>query len=156
MVDSTLHVIVDECPHCGKEARHKSTIRAGITKFIFGGRRVGFICQACGINTMEEHQQKMEEIDDTYEPWDGVIYVKDDPELEMAQLNERFPVEEAGDDPEPELPQITPQTEEEGRKTLSALIDEIMRMPERPSRNEPSFFHGARNIAQFASTSTPT
>lgn len=139
MVDGALHVIVEMCPHCGKEARHKSTVRAGITKFIFGGNGVGFVCQGCGINTMEEHQQKMEEIDDTYEPWDGVIYVKDDPELEMAQLNERFPVEEAGDDPEPELPQITPQTGEEGRKILSALIDEIMRIPERPSRNEPEF-----------------
>ena len=48
-MDAALHVVVESCPLCGKEAR-ESTVAAGITKFIFGGYSFGFVCHACGVN----------------------------------------------------------------------------------------------------------
>jgi len=95
MVDGALHVEVEACPHCDKESP-KSTIRAAIAKFIFGGNGYGFVCHACGINTREEHEQKMQEEHEGWEPWQGYIYRDDDPEWLFN--DPKFPVEAVQDD----------------------------------------------------------
>jgi len=119
-VDGSFHVVVEACPHCGKEAR-LSTLAAGITKLIFGGTSYGFICHACGVSTRAEHEQLMEEEDPEYTPWAGRIYRHDDFELLLqdgaavglevktvgpctAEDDPRRP--EQGAEPQPEEPQL--------------------------------------------------
>jgi hypothetical protein len=85
MVDGALHVVVECCPLCGKEAR-ESTVAAGITKFIFGGYSFGFVCHACGINTKEELEERLAELVDGFEPWDEFIYKDDDPEFLLSSF----------------------------------------------------------------------
>lgn len=80
MVDGALHVVVESCPICGKEAR-ESTVPAGITKFIFGGYSFGFVCHACGVNSREEFEERLAELVDGFEPWNEFIYEDDDPKL---------------------------------------------------------------------------
>jgi len=80
IVDGALHVVVESCPICGKEAR-ESTVRAGITKFIFGGYSFGFVCHACGVDSREELEEKLAELVEGFEPWDEFIYKDDDPEF---------------------------------------------------------------------------
>jgi P4 family phage/plasmid primase-like protien len=92
MVDGAFHVVVEECPHCGKEA-NGSTLRAGITKFIFGGNGYGFVCHACGVNGRDEHERLMCEADADYEPHTGYIYQDDDPQVLFH--DPRMPVEDA-------------------------------------------------------------
>ncbi len=95
IVDGALHVVVECCPLCGKQAR-KSTVAAGVTKFIFGGYGFGFMCHACGVNSREEFEQRMAELVDGFEPWNEFIYVDDDPEI----LLRSFGAEEASRDEE--------------------------------------------------------
>lgn len=105
-VDGAFHVAVDECPHCGKSAV-KSTLRAQPAKFIFGGgTKPGYVCQACGIATWQEHCDEMAKSDPDYEPWEGYIYKVDDPKI----LAEIFPVEDLTHEPEPE-PEPEPEEE---------------------------------------------
>ena len=93
-VDGAFHVTVEECPHCGRGAP-QSTLRAGKTKFIFGGTNsYGFLCHACGINTREEHERLMKKHNPSYTPWDGFIYKLDDPEL-VKELLDGLDVEDA-------------------------------------------------------------
>ncbi len=80
MVDGALHVVVESCPLCGKEAR-ESTVAAGITKFIFGGYSFGFVCHACGVNSKDELEESLSELVDGFEPWNEFIYEDDDPEF---------------------------------------------------------------------------
>ena len=101
-VNGALHVVVDICPHCGVEAR-ESTLAAGVTKFIFGGRGYGFICHACDVSTRAEHERLMDEEYEEYEAWDQYIYRHDDLQLvEMEILNDKvWLTEEASLEPEP-------------------------------------------------------
>jgi len=80
MVDGALHVVVESCPLCGKDAR-ESTVAAGITKFIFGGYSFGFVCHACGVNTKDDLKENLTELVDGFERWKGFIYKDDDPEF---------------------------------------------------------------------------
>lgn len=80
IVGGALHVVVECCPICGKEAR-ESTVAAGITKFIFGGYSFGFVCHACGVNSKEELGERLVEFVDDFEPWNEFIYKDDDPEF---------------------------------------------------------------------------
>jgi putative DNA primase/helicase len=97
-VDGALHVVVESCPICGKDARD-STVAAGITKFIFGGYSFGFVCHACGVNTKEELQEKLTELVDGFEPWNEFIYKDDDPEFLLSS----FGAEEASAAEETEI-----------------------------------------------------
>jgi len=92
VVNGALHVVVECCPLCSKEARG-STVAAGITKFIFGGNGYGFVCHACGVNSRAEFEERMAEGDAGFEPWQGYIYRDDDPNLLLGG----FGAEEAGD-----------------------------------------------------------
>ncbi len=85
IVDGALHVVVESCPLCGKDAR-ESTVAAGITKFIFGGYSFGFVCHACGVNTKDYLEQNLAELVDGFEPWNGFIYEDDDPELLLGNF----------------------------------------------------------------------
>jgi putative DNA primase/helicase len=87
MVNDTLHVVVDQCPICGKDARN-STVAAGITKFIFGGNSFGFICHTCGIDSREQLEEELTKLDPDFEPWEWCIYRHDDAELEEQDLLE--------------------------------------------------------------------
>jgi putative DNA primase/helicase len=97
IVGGVLHVVTDDCPICGKEAR-KSTLAAGITKFIFAGQRYGFICHACGVNSRVEFEETMQETLADWQPWDGYIYRDDDPLLLIGDPT--FAAEQAADDEE--------------------------------------------------------
>lgn len=92
VVGGALHVVVESCPICGKEARN-STVAAGITKFIFGGHSFGFVCHACGINTKQGLEEKLAELIEDFEPWNEFIYEYDDLEL----LLDTFGAQEAED-----------------------------------------------------------
>ena len=81
--EGSLHVEVECCPHCGKEAR-ESTLAAGVTKFIFSGTGYGFICHACGVDTRVEHERLMGEDDPAYEAWRSFVYRHDDDVLLLA------------------------------------------------------------------------
>jgi hypothetical protein len=83
IVGGALHVVVESCPVCGKEARD-STVAAGITKFIFGGYSFGFVCHACGISTRDELEEKLAELSEGFEPWDEFIYKDDDPKFLLS------------------------------------------------------------------------
>jgi hypothetical protein len=83
VVGGVLHVVVDDCPLCRKEAR-KSTLAAGITKFIFSGQGYGFVCHACGVNSRIEFEEMMQEQSPDWEPWDSYIYRQDDPVLLLS------------------------------------------------------------------------
>ena len=85
IVDGVLHVVVECCPLCGKEAR-ESTVPAGVTKFIFGGYSYGFVCHACGINSKDELEDGLAELVDGFEPWDEFIYKDDDPEFLLSSF----------------------------------------------------------------------
>ena len=85
IVDGALHVVVESCPVCDKEARD-STVAAGITKFIFGGYSFGFVCHACGINSKDELEHGLAELVDGFEPWDEFIYKDDDPEFLLSSF----------------------------------------------------------------------
>jgi hypothetical protein len=85
IVDGALHVVVESCPICGKEAR-ESTVAAGISKFIFGGYSFGFVCHACGVNTKDELEERLSELVDGFEPWNEFIYEDDDPELLLSSF----------------------------------------------------------------------
>ncbi|HWY52822.1 MAG TPA: phage/plasmid primase, P4 family [Terriglobales bacterium] len=94
MVDDALHVVVECCPLCGKDAR-ESTVAAGVSKFIFGGYSFGFVCHACGVNSKEELEEALLKLSDGFEPWGEFIYRDDDPQFllnsfgaEEASLNE--------------------------------------------------------------------
>jgi putative DNA primase/helicase len=93
-VDGALHVVVETCPVCGKDA-NGSTLRAGISKFIFGGNGFGYICHACGIASREELDERMDETNEDWEPWDEFIYRHDDRDLfiQDAVDDPDFPVE---------------------------------------------------------------
>lgn len=82
-MDGSFAVEADSCPHCPAESR-ESTLRAGVTKFLFSGTGYGFICQACGVSTREEHERLMEEDDPEYKPWRSFIYRHDDLGLLLA------------------------------------------------------------------------
>ena len=86
IVDGALHVVVESCPLCGKEARD-STVAAGITKFIFGGYGFGFVCHACGINSKDELEDGLAELVDEFEPWDEFIYKDDDAEFLLSSFD---------------------------------------------------------------------
>src|ERR1035437_3082304 len=103
LVDDAFHVVVESCPICGKDA-NGSTLRAGITKFIFGGNGFGFVCHACGIDSREQFNEKMAENYDNWEPWSDFIYRNDDAALlEQDILNDpECPVELDEHEPEPE------------------------------------------------------
>ena len=85
IVDGALHVVVECCPLCGKEAR-ESTVPAGITKFIFGGYSFGFVCHACGIDTKDELEEKLAELSEGFEPWNEFIYKDDDPKFLLSSF----------------------------------------------------------------------
>jgi len=85
IVDGALHVVVESCPVCGREARD-STVAAGITKFIFGGYSYGFVCHACGVNTKEELEERLAELGATFEPWNEFVYKDDDPEFLLSSF----------------------------------------------------------------------
>jgi hypothetical protein len=85
IVNGSLHVVVESCPLCGKEARN-STVAAGITKFIFSGYSFGFVCHACGVNSKEELEGELAELVDGFESWHEFIYVDDDPERLLRSL----------------------------------------------------------------------
>jgi putative DNA primase/helicase len=106
-VNGAFHVVVDACPHCGVEAR-ESTLAAGVTKFIFGGRSFGFICHACGVDSRDEHVRRMDEEYIDYEPWDQYIYQQDDQQLvEMEILNDKvWLTEEASAGPDNVAPGV--------------------------------------------------
>ena len=97
MVNNTYHVVLEECPICGKPAV-KSTLRAGISKSIFGGKGVGYICHACDINTYKDYVEEMVQHYTDYERWpkDNYIYPMDDPKLLAA----RFPVDDVSNEPD--------------------------------------------------------
>jgi P4 family phage/plasmid primase-like protien len=80
ILNGALHVVVESCPLCGKEARN-STVAAGITKFIFSGYSFGFVCHACNVNSKQELEEELAELVDGFEPWHEFIYEDDDPEL---------------------------------------------------------------------------
>jgi len=80
ILNGALHVVVESCPLCGKEARN-STVAAGITKFIFSGNSFGFVCHACVVNSKQELEEELAELVDGFEPWHEFIYEDDDPEL---------------------------------------------------------------------------
>jgi putative DNA primase/helicase len=90
-VDGAWHAVVDECPHCGKSAVN-STLRAGITKFIFSGIGVGFVCHACGMTTMAEHTAEMHNTYSNHEVWDKFIYKLDDPVFLAEKWGGHLPV----------------------------------------------------------------
>ncbi|PSH02784.1 MAG: hypothetical protein CXZ00_15655 [Acidobacteria bacterium] len=102
-VDGAFHVVVETCPVCGKDA-NGSTLRAGITKFIFGGNGFGFICHACGIATREELDEKMDATYEDWEPWGDVIYRHEDLALFIrdAVNDPSLPVEFIEAEPEPQ------------------------------------------------------
>jgi len=116
ILDGALHVVVDCCPLCGREARD-STLAAGITKFIFGGYSFGFVCHACGINSKEELEDRLAELVDGFEPWDEFIYKDDDPKFLLSSFGaEEARVEEesstlAEEPRSPQTPQIFPLTD---------------------------------------------
>jgi hypothetical protein len=140
LVNGAHHVIVDACPHCGRKAIKNTTLRAGITKFIFGGMGVGFICQACGIDTMNEHREKMAEQDEEYTPWKGYIYKVDDPEL-LAKI---FPVEMVTNEMEDEEVEIENEVNEPGGEVkigyqgIREEIDAIMRLSDHETKDHPA------------------
>src|SRR5207245_6803151 len=80
---------------------NNSTLRAGITKFIFGGRSYGFICHACGVDSREEHESLMAEQME-YEPWAEPIYKQGDPadflnrEPHSEKLTKIYPLTDLG------------------------------------------------------------
>ncbi len=77
-VGNALHVVVQECPLCDRGATN-STLRAGKTKFIFGGvRSFGFICHYCGVNSRKELEIQLKERYPDFEPWTEVIYADED------------------------------------------------------------------------------
>ena len=108
MVDGVLHVVVECCPICGKEARD-STVAAGITKFIFGGYSFGFVCHACGVNSKEELEEKLAELVDGFEPWHEFIYVDDDPELLLGSFGAEEASTEKSASFAEEAPSVLPQ-----------------------------------------------
>jgi hypothetical protein len=79
-VDGALHVEVEECPCCGKEARH-STLAAAISKLIFGGTGFGYVCFGCGISSREGLERRLAKDDPTFVPWQDFIYRHDDSAL---------------------------------------------------------------------------
>ena len=93
-VDGVLHVVVESCPLCGKDARD-STVAAGVTKFIFGGNSYGFVCHHCGVDTRNEFVELMAESDSDFEPWQGYIYRNDDRKLIFC--DPKFPVDDASE-----------------------------------------------------------
>jgi len=96
-VDGAFHVVAEECPHCGKPAK-QTTVRGGLTKFIFGGNSYGFVCHACGVDTKAKHEELMLEKNPGYESWDNYfIYADDDDDL----LAKKWGIEEADPEPEP-------------------------------------------------------
>jgi hypothetical protein len=106
MVGGVYHVVVDSCPLCGKDAR-KSTLAAGITKFIFGGSGFGFLCHACGVNSRAEFEEQMQELDPDWEPLEGYIYRDDDTVLLLRdtafEIDEKTDTDDASDpDNDPE------------------------------------------------------
>lgn len=105
ILGGALHVVVDGCPLCGKEAR-QSTLAAGITKFIFSGYSYGFICHACGVNSRVEFEEGMQDMSPDWQPWDGYIY-RDDDELLLIG-DPTFTAEQAGDCEEAVLDSGTP------------------------------------------------
>jgi putative DNA primase/helicase len=82
MYQGAFHVVVDECPVCGKKA-NDSTLAAGASKFIFGGdgKGAGYTCHACNIFSRAELEEKLAEEDPDWEPYDGYVYRHNDPRL---------------------------------------------------------------------------
>ena len=117
IVNGALHVVVESCPICGKEARD-STVAAGITKFIFGGFSFGFVCHACGINSKDELEEKLAELIEGFEPWDEFIYEDDDPEF----LLRSFGAEVANEDLDAAE---GVQDQPEGTESWSQIADEL-------------------------------
>ena len=87
MVDGALHVVVEQCPVCGRDARN-STVAAGVTKFIFSGNNFGFICHACGIDSRDQLEAELTKSDPDFEPWEWCIYRHDDRKLEDEDLRQ--------------------------------------------------------------------
>jgi putative DNA primase/helicase len=101
IVDGALHVVVDTCPLCGKDDRG-STLRAGVTKFIFGGNGVGFVCHACGVSDWATFNGKMDETYEDWESWSDLIYRHDDNALFTQDMleDDKLVVEFVGAEPD--------------------------------------------------------
>ncbi|MDR3676939.1 MAG: hypothetical protein P4N24_15725 [Acidobacteriota bacterium] len=82
--DGVYHLVPDECPLCGQEARQNTTLAAAVTKFIFSGTCYGFICHHCGVNSRADFEGKMAEDHLDWEPWHGYIYRHDSDTLLFA------------------------------------------------------------------------
>lgn len=145
-VDGAFHVVVQECPHCGKPAR-PTTVRGGVTKFIFGGSSYGFVCHACGISTKAEHEEKMLERNPAYESWDGyMIYASDDDEI----LERKWNIEDVQGEPEPR-PTMVKEAEIEDIPTKPALTQGYTYEPQDTGNGERlvrKFGAGIRWIAE--------
>jgi len=128
-VNGVWMVVVKECPHCGREA-DKSTIAHGVTKFIFGGNSYGFVCHPCGVNTKEEHETLMAKENVSYEPWNWLMYAKDDPEYEMKMLGEKLAIDDVTNEPDPPAPIVVEDDEPEPEPTCVSTDAANLKYPE--------------------------
>jgi len=113
-------LVPDECNFCEKPAR-KTTLRGALCKFIFDGDTFIYRCNPTETTlSAEEYIDKMEELVEGYEPWDGYIYEIDDPAIVHQRWGGNAP-EWAKDDPvkvpEP-LPDMPPEQEGEEQQKL--------------------------------------
>jgi hypothetical protein len=95
-IDDTYHIVVEECPHCGRE--NTGAPRAAKAKLILGGNGYGFVCHACGIEgegATKKHQELMQKLDPYYSIWDEPIYVHDDMKLMAEEMDKDGFSEEA-------------------------------------------------------------
>lgn len=128
-LDGVWTVVVEECPHCGREA-DKSTLAHGVTKFFFSAPSYGFICHACGVNTREEHETLMAKENVSYEPWKWLMYLQDDPELEMKVLSKKLAIEDVTNEPDRPAPIVVEDDEPEHEPTVVPTAAANLKYPE--------------------------
>jgi P4 family phage/plasmid primase-like protien len=96
--DGALHVVSNTCPLNGgphRDGDEKQHARDRVTEFIYGKKGWGFSCVVCNVFTRSEFEEKMQDLDPEWEPYDGYVYEDEDQALFAEKMlnNPKFPVE---------------------------------------------------------------